>query len=160
MTAIITAIATGAAEALGDTAKQVIQDLYAGIKKLIQDKYQKASSSLEALENNPKSNSKRESLKEDLQSLGAEKDNELLKKAQALLVAIEEHAPHIPQTIGIKLEDITAANIRLKDIIVSGDQSIGVDMKKVKAKGDIEISNVKVGENSPKTKGKGSSRKK
>ena len=50
ITAITTAIATGAAAAISPTAKQAVQDLYAGVKKLIQDKYHRANSSLEALE--------------------------------------------------------------------------------------------------------------
>jgi hypothetical protein len=53
ITAITTAIATGAAAAISPTAKQAVQDLYAGVKKLIQDKYHRANSSLEALEKKP-----------------------------------------------------------------------------------------------------------
>ena len=65
ITAIMTAIAAGAADAINPTAKQAVQDLYAGVKKLIQDKYHKANSSLEALEKKPESVSKRESLQKD-----------------------------------------------------------------------------------------------
>jgi adenylosuccinate synthase len=144
ITAIITAIAAAAADALSPTAQQAVQDLYDGVKKLIQDKYHRANSSLEALEKKPESASKRESLQEDLQDLGAANDIELLRQSQALLKAIEEHAPRVAQAIGIKLEDVKAANARLQEIIVSGEQAAGVHIKQGEFTGDIEISKVRV----------------
>jgi hypothetical protein len=144
LTAITTAIATGAAAAISPTAKQAVQDLYAGVKKLIQDKYHRANSSLEALEKKPESASKRESLQEDLRDTGAASDAELLQQSQALLKAIEEHAPLVAQAIGIKLEDVKAANVRLQEIIVSGEQAAGVHIKNGEFTGDIDISKVKV----------------
>lgn len=144
ITAIITAITTGAAAALSPTAKQAVQDLYAGLKKLIQDKYHRANASLEALEMKPESVSKRESLQEDLKDSGAATDAELLKQAQVLLSTIEEHAPQVAQAIGIKLEDVKGANVRLQEIIVSSEQAAGVHIKHGEFTGDIEISNVKV----------------
>ncbi|MEI6708855.1 MAG: hypothetical protein WCK96_17165 [Methylococcales bacterium] len=144
ITAIVTAVAIGAAEALNSTAKQAVQDLYAGIKTLIQNKYHSANSSLEALEKKPESASKRDSLQEDLHDSGAANDAELLQKAQALLKAIEDHAPQAAQAIGIKLEDVKAANVRLQEIIVSGEQAAGVHIKHGEFSGDIEISKVKV----------------
>jgi len=144
--AIVTAIATGAAE----TTKLVIQDLYAAIKKRIQEKHPQANASLEALEKKPDSASKRESLKEDLQDSGADKDDDLLKQARALLTAIEEHAPQLAQAIGVNLEDVKAANLRLKEISVTGEQATGVNLSKGEFSGDIEIGSVKVGAQSTK----------
>ena len=142
ITAIITAIATGAAAAVNPTAQQAVQDLYAGVKKLIQDKYRHANASLAALEKKPESASKRASLQEDLQDSGAANDAELLQQSQALLKAIEDHAPQIAQAIGIKLEDVKAANVRLQEIIVSGGQAAGVHIKHSEFTGDIDISKV------------------
>ena len=144
ITAIITAIATGAADALSPTVQQAVQDSYAGVKKLIQDKYHRANASLAALEKKPESVSKRESLQEDLQDSGAANDAELLQQSQALLKAIEEHAPQVALAIGIKLEDVKAANVRLQEIIVSGEQAAGVHIKQGEFTGDIDISKVKV----------------
>ena len=144
LTAIITAIATGAAEALGATTKQIIQDLYASLKKHIQEKHPQANSSLDALEKKPESASKRTSLQEDLQETDAAKDSELLKLAQALLTAIEEHAPQSAQAVGVQLEEIKAANLRLKEITVKGEQAMGVHVKKAELSGDIEMSNIQV----------------
>lgn len=142
ITAIVTAIALGAAEAVSPLAKQAVLDLYAGLKKLIQDKYQNANSSLEALEKKPESASKRESLQEDLQGSNAANDAELLKQSQALLKAIEEHAPQVAQAIGIKLEDVIAANLRLQEMIVIGEQAAGVDIKHSKFSGDIDVGKI------------------
>jgi hypothetical protein len=148
--AIVTAIATGAAEALGSTTKLIVQDLYAVIKKRIQEKHPQANASLEALEKKPDSASKRESLKEDLQDSGADKDDDLLKQARALLTAIEEHAPQLAQAVGVNLEEVKAANLRLKEISVTGEQAMGVQIKKGEFSGDIEIGSVKVGAQSTK----------
>jgi len=144
ITAIVVALAVGAAEILKPTAKQAVQDLYTGLKNMILDKYQGANASLAALENKPDSPSKRESLQEDLQDSGAEKDTQLLQQAQALLKAVEEHAPQAAQAIGVKLEDVKAANLRLQEIIVTGEQATGVDIKNAEITGDIDISKVGV----------------
>ena len=106
--------------------------------------YRHANASLEALEKKPESVSKRASLQEDLQDAGAANDAELLQQSQALLKAIEEHAPQIAQAIGIKLEDVKAANVRLQEVIVSGEQAAGVHIKHGEFTGDINISKVKV----------------
>jgi len=150
ITAIITAIVAGAAEALQETGKQAVLDLYVGIKKLIQDKYQKASSSLEALEKKPDSASKRDSLKEDLHDLGAANDNELLKQAQALLTAIEEHSPDIAKAMGLSLKEVKAANLFLKEVAVHGEQATGVQIEKSEFSGDIKIDKIKVGASTEK----------
>ena len=67
-----------------------------------------------------------------------------MQQSQALLKAIEEHAPLVAQAIGIKLEDVKAANVRLQEIIVSGEQAAGVHIKNGEFTGDIDISKVKV----------------
>ena len=142
ITAIVTAIALGAAEAVSPLAKQAVLDLYAGLKKLIQDKYHSANFSLEALEKKPESSSKRESLQEDLQDSNAANDVELLKQSQALLKAIEEHTPQVAQAIGIKFEDVKAANLRLQEMIVIGEQAAGVDIKHSEFSGDIGLGKI------------------
>lgn len=144
ITAVVTALSMGALESIKPTASQAVQDLYAGLKKLIQDRYQKTNSSLEALEKKPESLSKRESLQEDLQDAGAVNDTKLIAQAQTLLTAIEQHAPQAAQAIGVKLEDVRAANIRLQEVMVRGEQAVGVHIKHATLMGDIEIGSVKV----------------
>jgi hypothetical protein len=144
ITAIVTALALGASEGLKPAATQAIKDLYSGLKSIIQHKYAAANNSLEALEKMPESSNKRGSLQEDLATTNALQDEQLLQQAQALLTAIKDQVPQAAQAIGIKLEDIEAANVRLRDITARGQQAAGVSIKGAKVVGDIDISGVNV----------------
>ncbi|TPQ26490.1 hypothetical protein C2U68_11480 [Methylomonas koyamae] len=136
------AIISGAVASAKPTTEKVIGDLYNGLKTIIQRKY--GGVSLEAVEKKPESEAKQASLREDLVEAKAAEDNELLQQAQALLNAIAEQPPQVAQAIGIKLENVKAANVRLQEIIVSGKQAAGVHAKGSEFSGDIEISRVKV----------------
>ena len=91
LTSLVTALAAGAAAALQSTVEQVVKDSYAALKGLIQRKYTQVS--LDQLETNPSSNSRRVVVEEDLKAAGAETDAEVLHKAQELLEAIQRQAP-------------------------------------------------------------------
>ncbi|MEY3788919.1 MAG: hypothetical protein RLZ75_3127 [Pseudomonadota bacterium] len=138
----MTAIISGAVASATPTSEKVISDLYDGLKVMIQRKFKDVS--LEAIEKKPDSEAKQASLREDLVEAKVAEDNELLQQAQLLLKAIEEQAPQVTQAIGIKLEDIKAANVRLQEVIVSGENAAGVHIKQSEFSGDIEISKVKV----------------
>ncbi len=142
LNAIMTAIISGAVASADSAANKEISDLYAGLKAVIQRKF--SSVSLEAVEKKPDSEAKQASLREDLAEVNAAEDHELLEQSQLLLQAIVEQAPQLAQAIGIKLEDVKAANVRLQEIIVSGEQAAGVHIKHGEFTGDIEISKVKV----------------
>jgi len=142
LSAIMTAIISGAVASTKPTTEKIISDLYSGLKVVIQRKYNTAS--LEAVEKKPDSEAKQASLREDLLEAKASEDNELLQQAQLLLQAIAEQSPQVAQAIGIKLEDVKAANVRLHEIIVSGEQAAGVHIKHSQFSGDIEMSKVKV----------------
>jgi esterase/lipase superfamily enzyme len=142
LSAIMTAIISGVVASAKPTTEKAIAHLYDGLKALIQRKYNTVS--LEAIEKKPDSEAKQASLREDLQEAKADQDNELLTQAQALLKAISEQPPQLAQAIGIKLEDVKAANVRLQEIIVSGEQAGGVHIKHGDIVGDIKISTVKV----------------
>jgi len=148
LSAIMTAIISGAVASAKPTTEKVISDLYAGLKTLIQRKY--SGVSLEAVEKKPESEAKQASLREDLVEAKVAEDNELLQQAQALLKAIAEQPPQVAQAIGIKLEDVKAANVRLQEIIVSGEQAAGVHIKQGEFSGDIEISKIIVEAHSEK----------
>ena len=139
LSAIMTAIISGAVASAKPTTEKIVTDLYCGLKALIQRKYGHVS--IEAVEKKPDSEAKQASLREDLAEVNAGEDNELLQQAQSLLKAITEQAP---QAMGIKLEQVKAANLRLQEIIVSGEQAAGVHIKNSEFSGDIEISKVKV----------------
>jgi len=138
---IVTALATGAAAGLKPTAAKVIQDAYAGIKALIQRKYGETNVAL--LEKDPASKAKREVVKEELEKSDAGGDPELLTQAKTLLDAVQQHAPEAAGKIGVDLEEIKGASLRIGDIIAAG---AGVKVRKAEIAGDIEIKGVRAGE--------------
>jgi hypothetical protein len=141
ITAIVTALALGAAGALKDVAAQSVKDAYAGLKALIQRKY--AQVPLAQLEAKPDSKARRDVVEEDLTAAGAAPDQELLQHAKAVLDAVQQQAPETAAAIGVDLEDVKAASLRIADVISSGT---GVKVKKGEFSGDIDIRNVRAGQ--------------
>lgn len=137
---IVTALATGAAAGLKPTAEKIIQDAYAGIKALILRKYGETSVSL--IEKDPASKAKREVVKEELEGADAGSDPELLKEAKRVLDTVQQHAPEAAGQIGVDLEEIKGASLRISDILASGT---GVKVRKAELTGDIEIKGVRAG---------------
>ena len=83
LTSLVTALAAGAAAALKPTVEQAVKDSYTALKELIQRKY--AQVSLDQLEANPSSKSRRGVVEEDLAAARVDKDAEVLHQAQTLL---------------------------------------------------------------------------
>lgn len=137
---IVTALATGAAAGLKPTAAKVIQDAYEGIKGLILRKY--GETSVPLLEKDPASVSRRGVVKEELERAEAGSDPELLTQAKVLLGAVQQHAPEAAEKIGVDLEEIKGASLRISDILASGT---GVKVRKAELTGDIEIKGVRAG---------------
>lgn len=137
---IVTALATGAAAGLKPAAEKIIQDAYAGIKALILRKY--AETSVALLERDPASPAKREVIREELEKRDAGSDQELLTQAKAVLDAVQRHAPEAAGQIGVDLEEIKGASLRISDILASG---AGVKVRKAEMTGDIEIRGVRAG---------------
>jgi hypothetical protein len=104
---IVMALVTGAAAALKPMTEQTIKDAYAGVKGLIQRKYRSVNVTM--LEADPASKSRQDVIKEDLEKTNAKQDEELLHHSQALLDAIQTHAPDVPRSVGIDLKDIKVA---------------------------------------------------
>ena len=140
ITIIVSALALGAAAGLKPTAEQAVKDAYAGIKALIQRKYQQVDVTL--VESDPASETLQADVKEDLARANAGQDEELLLQAQTLLDAIQQHAPEAARVTGVNLEDIKGASLRIADIIATGT---GVNVRKAEISGDIEIKGVRAG---------------
>ncbi len=139
---IATALALGAAAGLKSTAEQAVKDAYGGLKKLIQDRYSSAEVSLAQLEKAPASAARRGVVEEDLTDLGAEKDEDVLRRAKEVLDTVRKYAPEAGPSIGVSLEDVRAASLSIEGIIASGT---GVSVRKGDFAGDIEIRDVKAG---------------
>jgi hypothetical protein len=140
---IVSAIALGAAAALKDVSSQAVRDAYAALKKLIERKYTKVP--LAQLEENPASKGRRAVVEEELTAAGAEHDEELLRHAKAVVEAVQQHAPEAAAAIGVDLEEVRGAALRIADLIASGSGT-GVRVRKGEFTGDIDISGVRAGQ--------------
>lgn len=149
---IVMALVGGAAAALKPTTEQAIKDAYAGIKGLIQHKFGRID--IAVLETDPASKARRAVIQEDLEKAGAGQDEELLRKAKALLDAIRTHTPNVPEAVGIDLEDIKGASLAAERILAEGPHATGVKVKGADIQGDIMFRDVtaRSGEDTPPKK--------
>jgi len=138
---IVSALASGAAAGLKPTAEKAIKDAYAGLKSMIQRKYSRVD--LLPIENKPESQSKRESVAEDLVDAGATGDQELLDLAKVLIDAVARHDKATATVIGVDLEEVKAAYLDITKVTTSG---AGVRVKKSEFEGGIDIGEVNAGE--------------
>ena len=106
-TIIVTALATGAANALRDTAEQTVKDAYASITRLLRRKYKQVD--VAVLESDPTSTSLQAAVKAELGRTEAGADEELLLQAKAVLDAVWANAPESARAVGVSLEDIKGA---------------------------------------------------
>ena len=140
-TIIVTALALGASTGLKSVAEKAVKDSYEAIKALILSKYPKVG--IERLEERPDSKNRQGAVEEDLIDLGVDKDEEVLQKARTLLKAIEELSEsEVPPAIGVNLEDIKGAALKIEDVIASG---AGVNVQRAEFKKDVEIKKVRAG---------------
>ncbi len=137
---IVMALVNGAAAALKPTTEQGIKDAYAGLKELIQHKFRHIEVSV--LETDPASKMRQGVVKEDLKKAGADQDEELLSKAKALLEIIQTHAPDVPKTIGLDLEDIKGASLTAERILVEGINATGVKVKGAEIQDNITFRDI------------------
>ena len=151
LTSIVMALAAGAAAGIEPTVAQAVKDAYAGLKALIMRKY--ANVNVELLAQSPTSDTRRQVVMEDLASVAAEKDEELLHLAKMLLDAVQHSAPAVIGAIGVSLEDIRGASLTIEDVMATGT---GVKASRVEVSGDLRIRGVRAGgsdENHPKVQG-------
>ncbi|MEW5930364.1 MAG: hypothetical protein AB1941_23125 [Gemmatimonadota bacterium] len=139
-TAVVTALATGAAAAAKDTAATAVKDAYAGLKVLIQRKY--SGVDVTPVEKKPDSEAKRQSVAEDLADAGAENDTELKELARALVAALERDAPEAAPAIGVDLKEVKAAFLRVGSVESAGT---GIKVRDSEFSGGIHIGSVKAG---------------
>lgn len=140
ISAIVTALALGAAAAARDIGGEAVKDAYAAVKALIASRYPKVS--VDQLERAPQSESRRSVVAEDLQEAKGGNDTELAAMAGRLIDLVQQQAPESAAAIGIDLKDIEAASMRLADVEATGT---GVRVEKARIGGAIEITGVRAG---------------
>jgi hypothetical protein len=137
---LVTALAGGAAAGLKPVAETAIKDAYQRLKGLLCSKFPHVS--VDTLEVDATSKMRQGVVKEELEKTSAASDSELLEAASRLLEAIRTHAPEAMAAIGVSLEDISGAALRISDVTATG---AGVAVKRAQMSGDIEIKGVRAG---------------
>jgi hypothetical protein len=141
ISAIVLSIALGAAAEAGKaTVAEVVKDAHAKVKHLLATRF--SSVPVDIVEKAPESGPRRAVLSAELTALNADQDTELVAAAKKLIEAVKEYAPSAAGMVGVSLEDVEAANLRLSNISSTGT---GVTVKKGKFSGDIVITDVKAG---------------
>lgn len=143
LTLIVSSLAAGAVASAKSTVESIVKDSYEGIKLFIKKKFGNKVA-VEEMEKNPNSESKRGSLKEDLESANAGNDPELISLAKQLIEAINKHAPET-KVAGVNIEDVEAQFLKINKVKSTGT---GVNVSKSKFEGGIDISEVKSGNSS------------
>ena len=143
ISAISLSLALGAGAVAGkEIVSALVKDAYAALKARIASRYPEVS--VEQLEAAPQSKARRVVIEQDLTAAGAETDLDLdlVAAARELIELVKRDAPAAATAIGVDLQDVEAANLRLADITASGT---GVKVEKGKFSGDIDIQGVRAG---------------
>jgi hypothetical protein len=140
--ALTTALALGAAAALNDAGAPAVADGYNAIKAWIARQLPTVLPSLELLERAPESGTKQAVVAEDLERAQALAHPELVAQAEMLLALIELRAPTLGEAIGVSLQDIRGASLRITDVRAAG---CGVVAERVSVDGAIDISGIHTG---------------
>ncbi len=138
---IVSGLSAGAASASKETASALVKDSYAGIKKLISEKFGEKVS-VEDLERNPSSENKRLSLKEDLAHVEADKDTALFEAVNKLISDIKSVEGNAV-VAGVNLSEIEAKFLKIQNV-KSGNGS-AVNVNKAKISGGIDIRDIESG---------------
>ncbi|MEV4130167.1 hypothetical protein [Nocardia sp. NPDC049707] len=134
------ALAIGAVAGLRDTAKAAVAEAYQRLKGLVTGRYGQVD--VETLEQRPDSRHRRDEFAEDLAAAGAGGDVDLLAAAQALLSAVRAHEAAAGAAVGVDLERVEAAALRIREVDSAGT---GVRVVDGSFDGDIEIGAVRAG---------------
>lgn len=139
---VVSAIAAGAAAGMTDTASQLVNDAYTGLKNLLSRKYSDVD--IAGVERKPESDAKKASLAEDLDDAGAAGDRELGSAAAALLEAVREHDPQV--VIGVDVTGLVAAALTISDVVSTGD---GARISDSRIEGEVDIRGIRAGSQQP-----------
>ena len=101
------------------------------------------------LESDPGSKELQGYVEKQLAKTDAGQDAELLQQAQATVDAVATYDPEAARTVGIDLQGIKGASLKLSDVTATGTgPTTGVRVKDADISGDIEIKGVRVGSQS------------
>jgi hypothetical protein len=113
---VVTAVALGASAGLKDAATQAVKEAYAGLKTLLIRRQVDVS----AVEHKPDSDTQRAALVETLTDTVDVVDDDLLAAARAVTEAVAADAPAAAPAIGVDLERVRAAFLRIQFVEAAG----------------------------------------
>jgi hypothetical protein len=128
------------AAALGNLGSAAVLGAYQTVKTLIQRTFgaeSKVAKAVEELEQEPDSEGRKMLLKEAAAKAGADKDEEIIKAAQALLDAVKAQAGGIGMDIGT----FKAAKLEVSDVVAE-EKGTAVRMKEVDIEGTATFSKI------------------
>ncbi len=111
---IAAALATGAAAALKETASSVVKDAYNAVKAYVSSKFHQVDTG--EIERNPASTARQAVLSEELESAGADKDQQLRALVNELIRRVEELAPDAAEPIGVNLGVLKAKLLEIGEV--------------------------------------------
>jgi len=138
---IVSVLALGAAAGLKESVAQGVKDAYSNLKALIRRKY--APVSLLQLEAKPESKARRDIVEEELIAARAQNDEELLQHVKAMLDALEQQTPETGAAIGVDLEEVKGAALRIANV---GTEVAGVRVRQSEFSGNVSITGIRVGQ--------------
>ncbi|MFE3027994.1 hypothetical protein [Nocardia tengchongensis] len=134
------ALAVGAVAGVQDSAKAAVVEAYQRLKGLVTGRYGQVD--VTPVEQRPESQHRRDEFAEDLQAAGAGQDTDLLAAAQALLAAVRAHEAAAGAAVGVDLERVQAAALRIREVDAVGTGVRAID---VSIDGAIEIESIRAG---------------
>jgi hypothetical protein len=124
VTLIVTALATGAAAAAKDIGGDAVKSAFNGLKNFIAQRFGGKPDVVEAVakvEQSPDSNGRKETLKEELQAVGADQDQELLAKVQEFVKLLESKGVSVNQSIGNVTATVSGGGTAVGAIQIGGN---------------------------------------
>jgi hypothetical protein len=147
ISAIVGALAAGAAAVASNVANEAVSDAYDSLKRLIASRF-KRKAAVETVEEAPESVSARAALGGALKETGADNDSEVMRLALALAAALHELGDQRLGAAGIRIGDVSAyRHAILRDLSADGD--VAIDRITAKT-GDAIVEHVQAGTSAKK----------
>jgi hypothetical protein len=138
VTLVVTAVALGASAGLTDTATIAVKDAYGALKRLLA----RRSVEVSGVERRPESTAQQTALQEDIADAAEPVDDELLAAARAVTDAVAEHDTAAARAIGVDLNDVQAAFIKIGSVASTGT---GVRIHGARISGGIAVDDIRAG---------------
>lgn len=138
---IVDVLAAGAKAAVTGLAATAVKEGYTALKAGIVARLNRKAT-VEALEEDPASGPLKAAVAEALARSGAAEDSQVQELAQRLARALAEVPAADARAMGLDIEDLQAANVKLSDIAAQGT---AVHIRRTHVTGDFEVAGIRAG---------------